>query len=191
MSGGLLIFLLCFAYFIIESAACGIWCWAQMNTLQTSNQTAVVGHATSTSIIAVANTLLNKPGGYIANDMLPPFVFMDDMPAWEFGVLEMVRDLALALRDFSRSQSHLLRMNILWWLILNSISIIVIGWPSAESEYRKRLMNWKNIAWHSMTKPKAMVSFLLGQITYDWLKQIKAFRKLVTALECECWSNNF
>lgn len=32
---------------------------------------------------------------------------MDNMPAWEYGALEMVRDLALSMRkDFSRSQSQ-------------------------------------------------------------------------------------
>ncbi|MFC6440627.1 DUF2333 family protein [Bowmanella sp. JS7-9] len=67
----------------------------------------VVGFTTTTALIHVSETLLDKPGGYLSNDILPPSVLMDNMPAWEFGALEMVRDLSLAMRkDFSRSQSQ-------------------------------------------------------------------------------------
>lgn len=72
-----------------------------------NNQRLVTGYTTTTALIDVSETLLNKPGGYISNDLMPPGVFLDNMPSWEFGVLEMVRDLALAMRkDFSRSQSQ-------------------------------------------------------------------------------------
>jgi hypothetical protein len=71
------------------------------------NVAPVVGYTTTTTLIKVASSILDKPGGYISNDALPPGVFLDNMPAWEFGVLEMVRDMALVLRkDFSRSQSQ-------------------------------------------------------------------------------------
>jgi hypothetical protein len=68
---------------------------------------AVVGDATTATLMRVAGTLMDKPGGYLSNDILPPGVWLDNMPNWEFGVLVQVRDLARALRnDFSRSQSH-------------------------------------------------------------------------------------
>jgi len=71
------------------------------------NVAPVVGYTTTTTLIKVAETLLDKPGGYLSNDALPPSVFLDNMPAWEFGALEMVRDMALVMRkDFSRSQSQ-------------------------------------------------------------------------------------
>jgi hypothetical protein len=71
------------------------------------NEKVVVGYTTSNTLIKVTESLLNKNGGYLSNDIIIPSVLMDDMPAWEFGVLEMVRDLALAMRkDFSRSQSQ-------------------------------------------------------------------------------------
>ena len=74
---------------------------------QAENVVPVVGYTTTTALIRVSQTLLNKPGGYLANDALPPAVFLDNIPAWEFGVLEMVRDLSLIMRkDFSRSQSQ-------------------------------------------------------------------------------------
>ncbi len=68
---------------------------------------AITGYATTTAIIEVAGTLLDKPGGYLTNDILPPGVFLDNIPNWEFGVLVQVRDVSKALRnDYSRSQSQ-------------------------------------------------------------------------------------
>jgi hypothetical protein len=106
---------------------------------QVRNETVVPGYIMTTTLIAVSEALLNKSGGYLSNDVLPPSVFMDDMPSWEFGVLEMTRDLALAMRkDLSRSQSQslenpfltkaqpLFNNNHLDWLL-----------PSAESRYQE------------------------------------------------------
>ena len=68
---------------------------------------AVVGDRMTRTLIDVAGVLLDKPGGYLSNDVLPPGVWLDNMPNWEFGVLVQIRDLARALRnDFSRSQSQ-------------------------------------------------------------------------------------
>lgn len=105
------------------------------------NEQVVVGYTVSNSLIKVTETLMEKPGGYLSNDIMPPSIFMDNMPSWEFGALEMVRDLALAMRkDFSRSQSQSrenpqltkaqpdLNMNHLSWLL-----------PSAESMYTDAL----------------------------------------------------
>jgi hypothetical protein len=67
----------------------------------------VVGSTTTASLISVIDTLLNKRGGYLANDIAPPGLLMDNIPSWEEGAILQVRDLALALRnDFSRSQSQ-------------------------------------------------------------------------------------
>ncbi len=67
----------------------------------------VIGYPTSDTLVRVASTLLDKPGGYLSNDVMPPSVFLDNMPNWEFGVLVQVRDLARVLRnDYSRSQSQ-------------------------------------------------------------------------------------
>ncbi len=67
----------------------------------------VVGYATTDTLVRVAETLLDKPGGYLSNDRTPPSVFLDNMPNWEFGVLQQVRDLSRVLRnDYSRSQSQ-------------------------------------------------------------------------------------
>ena len=67
----------------------------------------VVGYASADTLVRVAETLLEKPGGYLTNDVTPPSVFLDNLPNWEFGVLQQVRDLARVFRnDYSRSQSQ-------------------------------------------------------------------------------------
>ncbi len=88
------------------------WYWSRtpdvfwVNT-KASGETSVVGFATTDTLIRVAETLLDKPGGYLSNDVMPPSVFLDNMPNWEFGVLQQVRDLSRVIRnDYSRSQSQ-------------------------------------------------------------------------------------
>tara|TARA_R110002126_G_scaffold119373_1_gene260200 strand:+ start:2896 stop:3873 length:978 start_codon:yes stop_codon:yes gene_type:complete len=108
---------------------------------QTSSHTPTVGYTTTTALILVTETLLDKPGGYLSNDILPPFSLLDNMPAWEFGVLEMSRDLALAFRkDFSRSQSQSAE-NAFLKVAQPQFNIDHRSWaiPSAESEYRKAI----------------------------------------------------
>ncbi|MCV6624755.1 MAG: DUF2333 family protein [Cellvibrionaceae bacterium] len=72
--------------------------------LQNSNMTGV---ETTVTLIKVADTLLNKPGGFLSNDITPPGVWLDNIPNWEYGALIQVRDLSKAMREsFSRSQSQ-------------------------------------------------------------------------------------
>jgi len=101
-------------------------------------KTPVTGYTTTTSLIYLAETLLDKPGGYLRNDMFPPGLLLDNIPRWEFGVLVQVRDLARAFRkDFSRSQSQSVEDKDLtiaepqFHFDNNSWAI-----PASESEYR-------------------------------------------------------
>mgnify|MGYP001811685007 FL=1 len=74
---------------------------------KTEGEQVVVGYSTTDTLVRVANTLLDKNGGYLSNDIAPPSVFLDNIPNWEFGVLQQVRDLARVIRnDYSRSQSQ-------------------------------------------------------------------------------------
>ena len=67
----------------------------------------VVGYTTLKTTEKIATTLLDKNGGYLSNDILPPSLFLDNIPSWEFGVLVQIRDIASSLRnDMSRSQSQ-------------------------------------------------------------------------------------
>ncbi len=74
----------------------------------------VVGQYTTAALAHVTTTLLDKPGGYLSNDLLSPGLFMDNMPNFEFGMLVMARDLSQALRNhFSRSQTQSVEVAVL------------------------------------------------------------------------------
>ncbi len=67
----------------------------------------VTGYETVETLIGVTRWMLEKPGGYLSNDVMPPGAWLDNMPSFEFGVLVQCRDLARVLRnDYSRSQSQ-------------------------------------------------------------------------------------
>ncbi len=73
----------------------------------TANDTLVTGYITTATLITLGETLLDKRGGYLSNDLFPPGVWMDNVPNWEFGVLTLIRDTARVYRnDLSRSQSQ-------------------------------------------------------------------------------------
>jgi hypothetical protein len=99
----------------------------------------VTGFVTVATMIEVAETLLYKRGGYLSNDIMPPSVFMDNIPSWEFGVLTQIRDLARSMRnDFSRSQTQSVEDNDLMTadpqFHFDSESWIL---PATEREYQK------------------------------------------------------
>jgi len=67
----------------------------------------VAGFTTSATLIYLVETLLDKPGGYMSNDIFPPGLWLDNITNWEYGVLVQIRDLARVFRkDLSRSQSQ-------------------------------------------------------------------------------------
>lgn len=75
--------------------------------VQGPNGRLVVGAATTGAVIGVAQTLLDKPGGFLSNDILPPGAWLDNIPSWEYGALIQLRDMSKAMREaFSRSQSQ-------------------------------------------------------------------------------------
>jgi len=72
-----------------------------------ANRQLVTGYVTTATLIRITETLLDKRGGYLSNDIFPPGVWMDNVPNWEFGALTQIRDAARSFRiDFSRSQSQ-------------------------------------------------------------------------------------
>jgi hypothetical protein len=83
-------------------------------------------------------TLLDKPGGYLSNDVMPPSVLLDNIPNWEFGALVQSRDLARVLRnDISRSQSQSTE-NLDLSIAEPQFNFSNDSWilPSTEGEYR-------------------------------------------------------
>ncbi len=91
------------------------------------------------TIDRVANTLLEKSGGYLRNDVSIPGIYLDNMPSWEYGVLKEIRDSLRALRnDFSRSQTQSIENYDLrkaeQFLNYDADSWIL---PSSESEFQE------------------------------------------------------
>ena len=93
---------------------CGIsWYWSReprvlwVNAESAAGEPVVIGYSTVDTLTQVVSWLLDKPGGYLSNDVMPPSVWLDNLPNFEFGVLVQSRDLARVLRnDYSRSQSQ-------------------------------------------------------------------------------------
>ncbi len=107
--------------------------------LPTLAQRPIVGAVTTATAIKVARVLLDKPGGYLSNDIMPPGVLLDNIPSWEYGVLTQQRDLVRTLRDsFSRSQSQSTEDPDLA-LADPRFSFTADSWmlPSSESMYRE------------------------------------------------------
>ena len=75
--------------------------------MELRNRQVVTGVTTTSTMITMADTLLDKRGGYLSNDIFPPSIWMDNVPNWEFGVLVQLRDMSRIMRnDLSRSQSQ-------------------------------------------------------------------------------------
>lgn len=102
------------------------------------NATLTTGSHTARTVHALMTTLLDKPGGFISNDIAPPGIWLDNMPSWEFGVLVQVRDMTRSMRrDMARSQSQstedaaLAKAEPLFHFDHNSWAL-----PASEREYR-------------------------------------------------------
>lgn len=143
---------------------------------QQLGERAIVGYSTTTALIRVSETLLDKSGGYLSNDIMPPFVLLDNMPAWELGVLEMSRDLALALRkDLSRSQSQSTENQFLK-VAQPMFNIDHRSWaiPAAESEYRKAIAQLYLYRAELMDPAKPDSQFYArADNLRDWLKAVE------------------
>ncbi len=139
-------------------------------------QPVVVGTVTTETLIRVAETLLDKRGGYLSNDYLPPGVWMDNVPNWEFGALLQVRDLAKAYRnEFSRSQTQstedidLLEADPLFstpsdrWLL-----------PASENQYRKAIGHFESYLTRLSDKDEYNAQFYArADNLADWLAVVE------------------
>lgn len=99
--------------------------------------TEVAGIATTATLIAVVETLWQKPGGYIANDLLPPGILLDDMPYWELGVVSQARDMTHMLRvSFSQAAINMVVNNDLQKAEVR-LNFSTKSWifPATEAQY--------------------------------------------------------
>ncbi len=98
-----------------------------------------IGFVYTNTLAHIVEILMNKPGGYISNDVAPPGMFLDNIRSWEYGALVMLRDGTTALRNhFARDQSQSMEDTDLalaepyFYYEPNSWAL-----PSSESEYEK------------------------------------------------------
>ncbi len=142
---------------------------------QAHNEKVVTGYVTTSTLIEVANTLLDKPGGYLSNDMTPPGVLMDNIPNWEFGVLQQVRDFTKALRnDISRSQT-LGGENESLAKAEPQFNVDSTAWmiPAAEKEYAKGI-KYLEVYLKTLSDPSKQDAqfFSRADNLNDWLKTV-------------------
>ena len=145
-------------------------------TAEINNHNMVSGYTTTSTLIDITEWLINKPGGFLANDITPPGVLMDNMPAFEYGVLEQTRDLALAMRlDFSRSQSQSTGDKDLE-IAQSKLNISHKSWqlPSAESEYADAVEALKKYRTRLISQDATEAQFYTRADNLgDWLREVE------------------
>ena len=136
----------------------------------------VNGFTTTATLAHLVETLLDKSGGFLENDKLPPGVLMDNMPNWEFGVMVQSRDMALALRnDLSRSQSQSVEDKDL----INTATKFHTDtelWilPPAESQYRNGIESLKKYLKRLSSPSESNAQFYArADNLVDWLGLVK------------------
>lgn len=176
IAAGMLLFLGCVIawYWSLQPSTFNVIEKAQQRS--GNNGELVPGYVLTSTLIEVTDTMLDKPGGYLSNDVTPPSVFLDNMPSWEFGALEMVRDLVLAMRkDFSRSQSQSVE-NPLLIKAQPKLNIDSRAWilPSAEGEYSEAIKLLEKFSQELAQKGATSSQFhTRADNLREWLKQVE------------------
>jgi hypothetical protein len=138
-------------------------------------ESAVVGFSTTDTLIRVAETLLQKSGGYLTNDKIPPNIILDNIPSWEYGVLQQVRDLARVVRnDYSRSQSQSKEDEDVAEaeprFFFDNDSWIL---PTTESEYRHAIKGFSSYRDRLASKDPETHFFARADNLREWLSQVE------------------
>ncbi|WP_430008904.1 DUF2333 family protein [Methylophaga lonarensis] len=163
-----------------------MWWWSRIPSLfdpamiaQTQADTyqheMVPGYVSTVTLKQLGETLLNKSGGYLRNDVLPPSVWMDNMPSWEFGVLTQIRDFTSAMQqDFSRSlpqfedDPDLKQAAERFAFDSNSWMF-----PSSEREYRRAIRSLASYQSRLGTQDEDVASFTITTQALDsWLNTV-------------------
>lgn len=137
--------------------------------------TAIVGLATTDTLIRVAETLLDKQGGYLTNDKMPPNIFLDNIPSWEFGVLKQVRDLGRVMRDdYTRSQSQSkededIAEGAPKFFFDNNSWIF----PATESEYRDGIRSFIKYRQRLINRDPDAKFYARADNLREWLSQVE------------------
>ncbi len=138
-------------------------------------ESTAVGFSTTDTLVRVAETLLDKPGGYLTNDKIPPNIFLDNIPSWEFGVLQQVRDMARIIRnDYSRSQSQskedadVAKAEPLFFIDNESWML-----PAAESAYRDAIEGFANYRDRLAANDPGTRFYARADNLREWLAQVE------------------
>ncbi|MCH8158482.1 MAG: DUF2333 family protein [Proteobacteria bacterium] len=140
-----------------------------------SDDSTNVGFSTTDTLVRVAETLLDKPGGYLTNDKIPPNIFLDNIPSWEFGVLQQVRDMARIIRnDYSRSQSQskedadVAKAEPLFFIDNESWML-----PAAESAYRDAIRGFTKYRDRLAANDPGTRFYARADNLREWLAQVE------------------
>lgn len=140
-----------------------------------SDDSTNVGFSTTDTLVRVAETLLDKPGGYLTNDKIPPNIFLDNIPSWEFGVLQQVRDMARIIRnDYSRSQSQskedadVAKAEPLFFIDNESWML-----PAAESAYRDAIKGFTKYRDRLAANDPGTRFYARADNLREWLAQVE------------------
>jgi len=138
-------------------------------------ETAIVGVSTTDTLIRVAETLLDKQGGYLTNDKMPPGVFLDNIPSWELGVVNQIRDMGRVMRDdYTRSQSQSKEDDDVAagapQFFFNHDSWI---FPATESEYRDGINSFSDYRQRLLDGDPNTQFYARADNLREWLSQVE------------------
>ncbi len=87
--------------------------------------------------VHLIDSLQDKKGGYLSNDVTPPGVLMDNIPAWELGVLKNLRDISKIFRNNFSTSGTQTKMDKDLATVETKLSYDSEKWmlPSSESAY--------------------------------------------------------
>lgn len=100
----------------------------------------VSGQVLTQTLVQVVQELLQKPGGYLRNDLAPPGLLLDNIPSWELGVLQQVRGLTRALHGDPDAPAVVADTDLAEADAAFHAGADAWAFPSSESEYRRGLL---------------------------------------------------
>lgn len=165
--------------FLLLNFVIGFWASREPDVFwvnrSADQENGIVGFSTVDTLIRVAETLLKKNGGYLTNDKLPPFVFLDNIPSWELGVVNQMRDLGRVMRDdYTRSQSQSkedpdVAEGAPKFFYDNNSWVF----PTTESEYRDGIRYFSSYRDRLVAGDPGTVFFARADNLREWLSQVE------------------
>lgn len=139
-----------------------------------SRQVLPPGIATTRMLQATVHTLLDKPGGYLGNDLMPPGLWLDNMAAFERGAMAASRDLVRAMRrDFSHAPDVALEDQD---LLRAEPRFFFSGsdWFASEDEYRRGIVALDSYAQRLDALPPGAQFHARADSLARWLQDVEA-----------------